>query len=333
MHITDPFKNLSKQQKIAVIAGSVALGGFVIYRHHSTTGSWNPFSKGSSTSGAGSSQIDPVTGLAYSMDNSIDPLTGLSYLSEADQYGSVAAAESSVSAYGSSTATGSGIPVNPASPIASGSPNSVVGSDVYTSNAAWAQAAESGLSDIGYSSTDVATALGLYLTDQQVSAAQAQLISAAIAEYGPPPVGSFSIIQSPVSTPSGTTGGVAPSVPSAPVTTPYVPPVSTPAPAPAPASAPAPAKLPVPTMPTGVSVSNVTTTGFVVHWAPDPHTSSYTVRVTYQGALVASKTVGPVASAAITGLSANRTYTVHVAASNSSGSSSETNGPTAKTAA
>jgi Fibronectin type III domain len=91
------------------------------------------------------------------------------------------------------------------------------------------------------------------------------------------------------------------------------------------------AKTAAPAMPTGVTVSNVTTTSFVVHWAPDPHTAMYRVRVTYQDKLVKQAQVGPVASAAISGLSPNRTYTVHVAAGNAGGFSSETNGPTVKT--
>lgn len=100
----------------------------------------------------------------------------------------------------------------------------------------------------------------------------------------------------------------------------------------APPKAAAPAGMAKPTMPTGVTVSNVTPTSFTVHWAPDPHTSMYRVRVTYQGNLVKSVTVGPVASANVTGLTADHTYTVHVSAGNSGGFSAETNGPAQKTA-
>jgi chitodextrinase len=54
------------------------------------------------------------------------------------------------------------------------------------------------------------------------------------------------------------------------------------------------------------------------------------VRVTYQSALVWSKTVTGT-SVAVSGLTADHTYTVHVAAVDSSGTSSETNGPSVKT--
>ena len=109
-------------------------------------------------------------------------------------------------------------------------------------------------------------------------------------------------------------------------------PASAPPKTPAPSAPSAPAKMSPPTTPTGVTVSNVTPTSFVVHWAPDPHTSMYKVRVTYQGNLVRQVTVGPVASASVTGLTADHTYTVHVSAGNSGGFSSETNGPSQKTA-
>src|ERR1700761_5648031 len=199
MAFENPFKHLSKPEIYVTIAGGGAIAGYFVWRHHNVTGSWNPWSsQGASsspdTSGAavGSGQ-DPITGLPYSDDDATDPLTNETYLNEANQYGSVAAAEAAVSAYGQSTATGSGIPVNPASPASSGSVNTVVGTSVYTSNAAWAQAATNGLADIGYSATDVSAALADYLTQTPVSTAQAQLINTAIAEYGPAPVGNLQV--------------------------------------------------------------------------------------------------------------------------------------------
>jgi hypothetical protein len=208
MAIENPFKNLSKPQLYAIVGGSVLIGGYIVVHHHSTSGSWNPFSSGTATtaatSGGTAASIDPVTGLPYSEDDATDPTTGLEYLAEAQEYGSVSAADSSVSAYGASTATGSGIPVNSASPASTGSVNTVTGSVIYTSNAAWAQAAEAGLTDVGYASTDVATALGAYLTGEPVTSTEASLISVAVSEYGAPPVGTFQIILQPT-TSTGTT--------------------------------------------------------------------------------------------------------------------------------
>jgi hypothetical protein len=212
MDFKNPLAGMSKTTRYVTIGGAAAIGGYMVIHHHSTTGSWNPWSStnaAATTNSAGTAtSIDPITGLAYTDDNAIDPITGLAYLAEATEYGSVATAEASVSAYGQSTATGTGIGVNPASPAPAGTPNPVVGSSVYTSNAAWSTAAQAGLTDIGYSATDVATALGDYLTGTPVTATQAGLINTAIAEFGPPPSGNPQIIQAPVSQPSPTTGTI-----------------------------------------------------------------------------------------------------------------------------
>lgn len=299
----NPLKGLSKTQTYIAVGGAFAVFGYIIIHHHSTSGSWNPFNSGSATA---TTATDPLTGLPVSQDNTIDPITGLSYLAEAQQYGSVATAEASVSAYGQSSASGSGIPVNPAvGQSDQGSANTVVGGSVYTSDSAWATAAQAGLADIGYSSTDVATALGLYLTGQPVDSTQANLISAAIAEFGAPPEGTFQIITKPASGPA-----------SPPATTPASGGQSKPAVKPAP--------------PTGIASSNVTSTGFDLAWRPSSGATSYPVRVTYQGKLAWSDVVGG-PSTKIGGLSPNRTYTVHVAAKNAAGTSSETGGPAVKT--
>lgn len=191
-------RNMPKPARYAVFAGTAGITGYFLYQHHKNTGSWNPWSQGSkTTSGGQAADINPVTGLAYSQDTVTDPVTGETYLAEAEQYGSVQAAEAAVSAYGLSTGGGSGIPVNPVSPAPAGSPNTVVGGSVYTSNSAWAQAATAGLADIGYNATDVGTALGAYLTGTPVTADQAKLINTAIAEFGPPPTGNLQVILIP----------------------------------------------------------------------------------------------------------------------------------------
>lgn len=200
LEVGNPFKGLSKPQIYAVIGGTVLVGGYVEYRHHKSTGSWNPFG-GSSAAGNGT-QIDPLTGLAYSQDNAIDPITNLPYLAEAQQYGSVQAAESSVSAYGQSSASGTGTAPGPGGGGGGSNPGQgSVGSSTYTSNAAWAQAATAGLADIGYPETDVATALGDYLTATPVTSAQAGYIQTALAEFGNPPIGTFQIIRQPITNP------------------------------------------------------------------------------------------------------------------------------------
>lgn len=202
LEVKNPLKGLSKPQIYAVIGGTVLVGGYVEYKHHKSTGSWNPFTSGSAAGNG--TQIDPVTGLAYSQDNQIDPITGLPYLAEAQQYGSVQAAESSVSGFGQSSASGTGIApnVNTGGGGSQGVPGSV-GSATYTSDAAWAQAATAGLADIGYPETAVATALGDYLTNTPVNDSQVTYINAAIAEFGPSPT-PHQIIRQPVQPPGKT---------------------------------------------------------------------------------------------------------------------------------
>lgn len=198
----NPFKNLSKPQVYAAIAGTVLVAGIAEYMHHQKTGSWNLFSSNQSSSGA----IDPVTNMPYSQDQQIDPVTNLPYLAEAQQYGSVAAAEAAVSAYGQTSPTGSGIGVQPVSGGdggTTGAPGSV-GSPTYTTNEAWSQAATAGLADIGFSETAVATALGDFLNDRPESPDEARLTNTALAEYGRPPVGNHQIILAPNPKPANT---------------------------------------------------------------------------------------------------------------------------------
>lgn len=196
----NPFKNLSNGGKIAVAAGGVVVI-YYAYRQHKNAQA--------STSSTSPSSIDPVTGLPYSQDTQIDPLTGMAYLAEAQQYGSVSAAESAVagqSAIDYSSAYGSSY-----GPVGTSSTGSTVlgttGSGGYASNAAWAQAVTAGLTAIGYTSTDVSAALGMYLGSLPLSTladgvSAASIVQAAVAEYGPPPVGSYVMIPA---TPSGQT--------------------------------------------------------------------------------------------------------------------------------
>jgi hypothetical protein len=85
-----------------------------------------------------------------------------------------------------------------------------------------------------------------------------------------------------------------------------------------------------PATPTGVTVPHTTTNSFSIAWTPTSGATSYVVYVTYQGAVLDKHTVSS-ASATITGLTADHTYTIHVAAQNSHGESAATNGPTART--
>lgn len=180
---------------VAVGGGSLVVIWFAYKQHQA--------SAAASTS---ASAIDPVTDLPYSQDNVDDPLTGMTYLGEAQQFGSVAAAEQAAAASSSldlSSAYGTGTGAVGTSTGTSLVPSTDVQASTYASNAAWAQAAESGLTDVGYSSTDIAAALGRYLGNLSETADQVTIVTAALAEYGPPPVGSYTIIQAPATTATG----------------------------------------------------------------------------------------------------------------------------------
>jgi len=96
----------------------------------------------------------------------------------------------------------------------------------------------------------------------------------------------------------------------------------------APPSAGKPAK---PGMPSGVHATKTTSTAVTLAWNKAPNATSYRVRATYQGKLVGSEHTVNGTSATVSGLHPDHTYTFHVAAAGSGGTSAETNGPAVKT--
>src|SRR5487761_148930 len=174
--------------------GVVVVGGILYFK--------NKNSSSSSGTSASQSGTDPVTGLPYTQDSQIDPATGMTYLAEAQQYGSVSAAEAAVSAnyggggvYGGSGYGGTG--TSGYSGTGYGYPTySATGTTgQYATNADWAQAVTAALPGItGDSQTDVAAAVAHYLAALPLTATQVNDIQVALAEFGPPPVGSFSVI-------------------------------------------------------------------------------------------------------------------------------------------
>ena len=86
----------------------------------------------------------------------------------------------------------------------------------------------------------------------------------------------------------------------------------------------------IPAEPSGVHVTGVTSTSVSLAWNSEAAATSYRIRVTYQGNEVRQQTAYA-ASATVSGLTPDHTYTFHVAASNAKGTSAETNGPSATT--
>jgi hypothetical protein len=178
--------------------GAAILGGYLYWRHEAKA------SASANSSSADSSGIDPVTGLPYSEDDTVDPLTGMTYLAEAQEYGSVSAAEAALSASQADGEAGysgdSGIDY----PSTSGTTGST--GTTYQTNAQWASAVQAGLVGVGYSSESIATALGQFFASMPESSTSAGIMQVALAEFGPPPQGTYTIITSPTGpSPTGKT--------------------------------------------------------------------------------------------------------------------------------
>lgn len=271
-------------------AGGVALVLY-LYRRGSSS---SPSSGDTSASGT-----DPLTGMPYAQDDAVDPLTGMTYLAEAQEYGSVSAAESAVSsgsAYGLAGGAGSG----GGGTFDAGFPTSNVGagsvtSTSYATNAAWSQAVTTGLTGLGYSSTDVAAALGLFFAQHPLGTAAdgvsyAEIIQAAEAEFGPPPQGTYSIIPQAGSTPPAAGGQ-----PTSSQVTKY----------------PAPG---------GLAVTAKTPTSVTIRWnQTSPPAATFTValyqmngKTAYQGTVAVPDTTGGGGTATVTGLHSKYAYTIHV---------------------
>lgn len=182
-----------KTWQVGVVGVGGAVVTYLVWRAHASAAA------GSATGSANA--IDPATGLPVSQDNVPDPLTGEGYLAEAQQYGSVSAAEAAASSGASYNTSGYGygaVGGTSAGVIGDyGTTLGVTSGTGYASNADWDQAVTAGLSSIGYSASDVSSAIGRYLGGLSLTADQQNIVSTAIGEYGPPPVGSFSIIAAP----------------------------------------------------------------------------------------------------------------------------------------
>lgn len=193
--------NLTKKQKTGVAIGAVALLAAILYWRHAASSS-----SSSSTGAADPTAIDPLTGLPFAQDQTTDPLTGLTYLGEAQQYGSVSAAEAAFS--GATSADGYSAGYGASSGGTAGYPTSNVGTTTtgngYATNAQWSQAVTAGLAQLGYDPQTIGAALGAFFAQMQLTSDQAAIVQAAEAEFGPPPQGTYAIVTAPS---SGAPGG------------------------------------------------------------------------------------------------------------------------------
>lgn len=281
---TQSFKKLPPWGKLAVGAGGLVVV-YMVYRSRSaataTSAAPAAAASGTGTDPAGNTGvIDPATGYVYGSPQDQAALAGQS---GGGQY---------VSAYN-----------------AAGYNTGTVGTaSAYGTNAQWAQAAEAGLSQVGYDPVTVANDLGAYLAGQRLTSGQAAVVWAAIAEYGQPPEGA-----PPVTLVSATGPAVTGNTP---------PPAPSPSPAPATGKAyPSSPSARPPVPPSRIDISGVTSTSVSCHWTDVPGATSYAVQVTYQGQTVKSFAAGSY-SAVISGLTPDHTYGIHVSSVGPGGTSS-----------
>lgn len=194
--------SLSKKQKTGAAIGAVALLAAILYWRHAAS------SSSSKSTAADPNAIDPLTGMPFAQDQTTDPLTGLTYLGEAQQYGSVAAAEAAFS--GATSGSGYSAGYGASSGGTAGYPTSNVGGSTtpngYATNAQWSQAVTAGLAQLGYDPQAIGAALGAFFAQMQLTSDQAGIVQAAEAEFGPPPQGTYAIVIAPSSGGSGGSG-------------------------------------------------------------------------------------------------------------------------------
>lgn len=90
-------------------------------------------------------------------------------------------------------------------------------------------------------------------------------------------------------------------------------------------------KTAAPATPANVHATKTNANSVTIAWDKSANAATYRVRVTYQGKLVGTPHVVAGTSATVSGLTADHTYTFHVAAIGPGGTSAETNGPAVKT--
>lgn len=192
----NPFTGLSGPQKAMVAVGGSGAIFLVFYERHKKTGTWNPFSSGNAATPAAS---------VASSDSSSSGTSGTGLGADA---GGGTGNLASIPSYGSSA------------DLSTSSPYTL--NTTYPSAQQWAQAAQSGLTSIGFDSQAVAEALGAYLAQKPLTAAQEQIVLTATGEYGTPNGANglpLQVVTQPsVTTPPPGQGGTPPPPPPAPET-------------------------------------------------------------------------------------------------------------------
>jgi PASTA domain len=216
------FQGLKTWQQVAIVAGGgAAVIGIVLYEKKSKASAAAASADaatppaaaaaaaaGTATTGTAGEIEDPTTGQFYP-DDSVDPETGMTYQEEITEFGSVSAADQEgLSDQGElededpeefeeqigDTGTGTtGTPV--------------------TTNAQWMTEVESGLSEQGYSASDIGQGIAAYFASKPLGTSSDgtslyTMMNLAVSEYGPPPTGSYALLNGSGSSTLPGTGNV-----------------------------------------------------------------------------------------------------------------------------
>jgi hypothetical protein len=218
----DAFKNLKTWQKGAIVVGGVGVVGLVVYEKVKTKkAAAVPVTPDTATQAATSGTTgeieDPTTGTMYP-DTSVDPQTGLTYEQEITEYGSVSAADAASSGTVDQAALQGETPQEYVEQTGGYTGTGATTGSTVTTNAQWMSEVESGLSEQGYTASDIGQALAAYFAGKPLGVSSDggnlyTIMNLAVSEYGPPPVGSYPLLNGGGSaTLPGTGNAVVPNV-------------------------------------------------------------------------------------------------------------------------
>jgi hypothetical protein len=208
----DSLRNLTPVQKGAVAVGSIGVVGLVVWQRvkakkAGAAATSAPADMGGVAAPAGTAgEIqDPDTGTFYP-DTAVDPDTGLSYQQEITEYGSVAAADSQYSGTNDQAALQGETPQEYIDQT--GGAGGTTGGATVTTNAQWMAEVETGLSEQGYSASDIGQGLAAYFASKPLGVSSDgtnlfTMMNLAVSEYGPAPVGSYPLLIGSPSPPPG----------------------------------------------------------------------------------------------------------------------------------
>ena len=205
----DAFKNLKPWQQAAIVIGSAGAIGVVVWQKEKAKKAvpvTPATATQAATSGTAGEIEDPTTGQYYP-DTSVDPETGLTYQQEITEYGSVSAADAATSGIDDQATLQGETPEEYDEQIG-GTPLGTT--STVTTNAQWTAEVQTGLSEQGYSASDIGQALAAYFSSTPLGTSSDgtslyTIMNLAVSEYGPPPTGSYPLLMgSTTSTGTGT---------------------------------------------------------------------------------------------------------------------------------